>query len=200
MRPRDAVLVVAAHLRRVRHLVERRVRGPRGDRVHRNPVRAELDGERLRQAEDAALRGHVGGELGDRLDVDDRGDVDDPPAASLRDHLASGGPTAVVVAVQVGGEQAVPVLVGHLEERLHHQARRAVHPDVDPAPRLDRTPRELVDVGGIPGVALEDDRVAPLLADRGRRSFSLGGRAPVVERDVRPRARECDCRRLADPL
>jgi len=39
--------------------------------------------------------------------------------------------------VQVGGEQAVPVVVSQLEERLHHQPGRVVDPDVDPAPRLD---------------------------------------------------------------
>ena len=197
---RDAVLVVAAHLGRVGDRVQRRVGRPRREGVDGDPVRPELDGERLRQPEDPALRGHVRRQLRDRLHVDDRRDVDDPAAAALGDHLPGGGPAAVVVAVQVRRQQAVPVVVGHLQERLHHQARGVVHPDVDPAPGRHRLAGQLVDVRGIAAVALEDDRLGPRRPDLRGRSLGLRRCALEVEGDLRARPRERDRRGGADAL
>ncbi len=76
-----------------------------------------------------------------------------------RDHATCGCAAAVEVAVQVRAQQSVPVVVGRLDDRLDHQPRGVVHPDVDAAPvRLDAC-RERLDGVGIAGVAGHEDAV-----------------------------------------
>ena len=79
------------------------------------------------------------------------------PPVPWAHHRAGGGAAAVEVAVQVGGQQPVPVLVGGLQQRLDHQPGRVVDPDVDAAERLDGRLREPLDVFDAPGVALQHE-------------------------------------------
>ena len=152
---------------------------PGAMRVDGDAVRGELERERPRQRDDAALGGDVGGEVCERLDVGGRADVEDPPTRPLLGHHARGGATAVEVPVQVGGEHAVPVLVRHLEQRLDEQPRRVVDPDVDATEAVDGRVRQALDVLAPSGVADQHERVTARLAHR-----SLGRRS-LLERHAR---------------
>ena len=136
-------------------LVHRRVGGAGRDRVDGDAVRGELDRERLGERDDRPLGGGVRAEAADDEDVGGRAHVDDPSALALLDHLPRRGAAAVEVAVQVRGEQPVPVVVGRLDDRLHDQPRRVVHPDVDAAEALDCELGQPVDGRAVAGVPLE---------------------------------------------
>ena len=53
----------------------------------------------------------------------------------------------------------MPVLVGGLQQRLDHQARGVVDPDVDAAERVNRRRREPLDIFDAPGVALQHELI-----------------------------------------
>ena len=72
---RDALPVRTPHLGRVRLGVERRVDRSRGERIHGDPRRAELDGECLRQRHHRALGGGVRTDSSDSDDSRDRGQL-----------------------------------------------------------------------------------------------------------------------------
>ena len=80
-------------------------------------------------------------------------------AAPCRDHPPRRGAAAVEVAVQVRAQQAVPVLVRGLDDRLHHQARGVVDPDVDPAPLSGDALGERSRRPRVAGVARDEDAV-----------------------------------------
>ena len=132
---------VAPHLRRVGVAVQRRVGRAGRERVDGDPVRRELDarasssGRRSPPWRRCRRRSSASGWMSAaELTLTIR-----PPA--LLDHLPRRGAAAAEVSVQVGREQAVPVLVGRLEERLHEQPRGVVHPDVDAAEAARVRPR-----------------------------------------------------------
>ena len=150
-----------------------------GDRVHRDPGRRELQRKRPRERDDAALRGRVGGEVRERLDVGGGGDVEDPPTRALLGHAQGRGPAAVEVAVEVRGQESVPVVVGGLDDRAHEQARRVVDPDVDAAESLHGGVGEPLDVLGATRVTRQHQRLATVVADRHL------GLHRLVERDAR---------------
>jgi hypothetical protein len=89
----------------------------------------------------------------------------------------------------------VPVVVGGLDGRLHHQARRVVHPHVETSPPLERTPCELVRGRRITGIGDGELELSARLLDRG--AGLVGG----LERDARdpgPGARSRDRDGLPD--
>ena len=146
----------------------------------RDPVRRELDGERPREADDAALRRDVGRQVRERLHVGGRADVDDPPAAR-RGHVARGDPAAPDVAEEVDVEQVAPVLLGRLEKGLHQRPGGVVDPDVESPVRLDRGCGGALEVGRHPGVA--DEMGRPASSDRRP--------PPAWRRRRRARGRRC---------
>src|SRR6185503_9822585 len=103
-------------------------------------------------------------QVGDHENVGGAGDVDDAPAGAGIHHRPAGRAAAVEVAVQVRRQQAVPVVVGRLQQGLDHQASGVVDPDVDPAEALDGQRGQLVDLGTVAGVARDQQAVDAVLA------------------------------------
>jgi hypothetical protein len=61
--------------------------------------------------------------------------------------------------VQVATENAVPVLVAHLDNGPDEQPRRVVHPDVDAAPLVNHAPGKPIDSFSVARVAVDEDAV-----------------------------------------
>jgi hypothetical protein len=115
-------------------------RGP--DRARRDAVAADVvagvvEGDGRRQADDAALRGGVGGDGLLRREGLDRGGVDDraaPASAHLRDRVLAGEERPL----QVGVDLEVPVLDRQLLDRAVADHAGAVVEDVDAPERVHR--------------------------------------------------------------
>jgi hypothetical protein len=122
--------------------------------------------ERRRHPEEPGLRRGVV-DLADVAHLpDDRGDVHDPPGPAL-DHVVKHRLGHEERAGEVDGDDLVPVLVGHLEDRLVRGDPRVVDEDVQPAVVLDdladrapavlrRADVALVDRAGAPSRASSD--------------------------------------------
>ena len=105
------------------------------------------------------------------------------------------GAAAVDVAVEVHREEAVPIVVGRLEEGLDDQPGGVVDPDVDAAEAFYGLLGEPLDVAGIARVAGEHERFATGFADG---TLGLGRLLERHAGDVGARLRERDRDRLAD--
>src|SRR6058998_3307920 len=191
------------------------------DGVHRDAVAADVARGDAREPRDAVL-GRAVVRL-PRVAVDARGgrDRDDPPAPLLA-HAAGGVPGAVEGALQVDGDDRVPLLLAHVEDHPVAQDAGVVHQDVDRAELLDRRLDDALggrEVGDAVGVgdrppAAGADRLHHFVGDapRGAAAVDLGAevvddhRGPLGREqlgdgaaDAAPRAR--DDRRLAlEPL
>ena len=116
-------------------------RRPGRDRVHADPVRAELERHRLRQPPDRVLRRAVVREPGAaRVDRVDRRDVDDRAAVALLPHLRRGGPDAEERAADVDAEDAVELGRRHVLEQEVREHAGVVDEHVEPAEALDGGP------------------------------------------------------------
>ncbi len=118
------------------------------------------------------------------------------PGPGCSAHPLGGRLAAVEVAVQVGRQQAVPVLARGLEEGPHHDPGGVVDPDVETAPALHGRVREGLDVRLVAGVALQDERLAALGLDASRRL----GRARRVALEVARHVGSLPCQRHGDGL
>ena len=152
---------------------------PRRDRVDRDPLGTELEGQRLGEADDTRLGRHVVGHerlpaLGAR-----RGDVDDPPPAFL-DHVWHDGLTAVERTGETDGKDLVPLLEGDGEERIEPLQAGVVHQDGRPAEAGAHLLHTGVDLGAVGDVDGYADGGAAGRLDLGRRLF---GRAAVPIED-----------------
>src|ERR1700730_9315118 len=133
----------------------------RADRVAGDAGRAGLFRDRLRQADQRVLAGHIRGDRGLAVLALDRGDVDDPPGF-LREHVAQRLAAGPERRVQVPPDGVVPVLVGQVRHRRGlDQAAGVVDEDVDAAEPLDRAVHHRVDVFADGDVTL--DEVASLV-------------------------------------
>ena len=85
--------------------------------VDRDAHRRELHGQRLRERDDTALRGRIGRHAR-RARLSTRGgDVDDATPLG-RKHVGQHGLRTHEHALEIDGHDAIPVLLGHLHERL----------------------------------------------------------------------------------
>jgi len=133
-------------------------------------------------ADDARLGGGVVG-LAEVADLPGGGaDADDPPALALLAHPDRGGPGAGEGAAQVGGDDGVELLIGHLPHRGVAQDARVVDQDVEPAVLGDGAVDE-----GLGGLAAADgDDLGDGGAARGGDCVDGGGRdvgVDVVDHD-----------------
>ena len=158
---RDALLVVRAHLRRVRRPVERRVGRARRQRVDRDPVRAELDRERLRERPgrrpSPCSRPRAPRSAGCR----DRGDVDD--AARPRRHHLARPRRGSRRSSRAGWRPCRPCQSSSVVSRNGFTISRAalLTQMSIPPQRRDGLGGQLVDVAGVARVAAEHDHLAP---------------------------------------
>jgi hypothetical protein len=114
-----------------------------------------LPGQRRREAEEAGLRRGVV-RLADVAGLpDDRGDVDNPPRTAL-DHVLQRGAGHEEGAREVDGQDLVPVLVGHLEDRLVGRDAGVVDEDVQAPVVIDDLLHGAPAVLGRADVALMD--------------------------------------------
>ena len=163
------------------------------------PWARQFDPGGARQHPHAALRQAIGGVARHRPVLVHRGDVDDPPAAALRDHLLGGDLGAEERALQVDRHHPVVFGLGGVERRgagfdagvvdHHVEATELRHRRVDQ--RL-----KLVDAAD---VGVDADR---LLAERGDLALQRFGRRgvdDVVDDNVGARLGEAERNRLADP-
>src|SRR5579884_213446 len=95
-------------------------------------VRRPLEGELLRQERDAALAGAVRRPVLERHDAHRGGEVDDGPAAGAH-HDPRGGLRAKEEPLEVGVEDLVPLLLGHLERGAPDVDAGVVDENVDAA-------------------------------------------------------------------
>ncbi len=112
------------------------------------------------------------------------------PGPVLRRHLPRRGPAPEHVAVQVGRQQAVPLLGLELEEGLDEDARGVVDPDVEAAPALHDLVGHVVDVGLVRGRALDDQRLSTVGLDEAPRDGRALGILLEVAGHVGALARE----------
>ena len=140
-----------------------RSRWPRGDRIHPDPVRREVERRRSGERFDAALRRVVGAHLPVRAVGRERADVDDRARSTGIDEASGDEAGAEEHAREVRADDFVPAF-GCLVEQVGHRAREGgvVDQDVDAteggAGRSDEPFRlgRAADVGG------DGDDLAPL--------------------------------------
>ena len=168
----------------------RRRRG--AEDVHPDPVHAELEAQRIAEADDAALRRGVIRDPRAPFDGHTGGDVDDA-AAPLLDHMRRGGLDGAERPLQVGLHHGVEVLLRHVPDHVDAGVSRVVDQAVDAPERVDGGPDD------VPGTLHRCDGVvgrrglAALSADERRRLVGHGGaaaraarrRAEVVDHDLR---------------
>src|SRR5436309_9071114 len=118
------------------------------DGVHRDAVAADVARGDAREPRDAVL-GRAVVRL-PRVAVDARGgrDRDDPPAPLLA-HAAGGVPGAVEGALQVDGDDRVPLLLAHVEDHAVAQDAGAGDERIEAAPGLERRADDAR--GAVPG-------------------------------------------------
>src|SRR5437899_1968362 len=158
---------------------------PRRHGVHQDLARGKLLGHRLREPDEARLRGGVVRLAFVAGDPHDARDVDDPTPAPL-DHPAGGVLRHQEGALEVGVEHGVPVVFVDAEQQVIPRGARVVHEHVDLLEfLLDRRDRllYLCRLGDVARVA------ARPVAERPRR---LLGARPIAAQDrhLRPRPRQ----------
>ncbi len=146
------------------------------DRVHRDPLGGEFEGERGREGDEAALGGSIGGAARSAAQARDRGGVDNRAARGLRE-MGDRGAAGQEGAAQVDGHETVPVGGGRGGGVAHDLDARDVDQDVEAAEGGD----SLGDHAG--GVSLLRD----IAGDRGgtRRAGGVGdGGGAVGQREA----------------
>ncbi len=152
----------------------------RDDRVDGDVAAGELERPGARERDDAGLGGGVV-RLAEVAELTGwRADDDDAPALALLAHLDRGGSGARERAAQVGLDDEVEVLVGHLPQHLVAQhagvgdhdvetpelADRTIRPD--PAPRRCRRPRRSAATARPPASLICRDGLRGGMPHRGR--------------------------------
>ena len=143
---RDAHPLSRAAERAVHHI---RISRAGADGVHGNVVRRQLECEHLREPDNGELRRRVAAVLRLRDPPGQRRDVDDAPALALLDQRLRDSLAAVVDAVQVHVDLALPLLVLHLPEVLLTGDKReagVVDEYVDPSELRDGLFHQLADL------------------------------------------------------
>jgi len=107
----------------------------RADGVHRDPQLRDLEGDGLREPDDAVLGRHVGALVGRGHQAVDRGDVDHAPPAALL-HARERRARGVEGRGEVDREDRVPALHGELVHGGDVLDARVVHQDVERAELL----------------------------------------------------------------
>ena len=100
--------------------------------------------------------------------------------------------------MQVRRQQAVPLLVGGLQQRLDEQPGRVVDPDVDPAEAIHRELAQCVDLRRVAGVARDQDAVGAGLPHPGLGRLGAVRIGLVDPCDGSPRRAQRDGDRAAD--
>ncbi len=175
--------------------------GHRGDRVGRDPVPMQAERRAADQGDDPALGRAVVG-LGHAPLVVAAGEADQCAAALLLAHDRRRGPEDRERALQVGGEDRVPLLLGHVEEHPFTQDPGHADDPVEPSVLRQRRLHDPLSARHRGDVVGHRDRLPArrpdLLGDRPRdlagRRGAVDGDAVVVDDDPRPlrRRRERD--------
>ena len=167
-----------------------------GDGVHAHAVGGPFHGQGAGQAGHARLAGRVGRDLVQAHEGGERADVDDPPVAPL-DHGAAEDLAGAEGAGEVGLQDVVPLLLGHLEAGHPPRLARAVDEDVDRAEGGDARGQQALERRAVGHVARLPQRAPAARLDlRGHFVDQLP--PPPGGDDVRPRLGQAQGQRAAD--
>ena len=148
----------------------------RRERVHADAVARPLERVLGRHLDERGLGGGVGGDAGPLPQPEDRGDVDDGTGTLVRHQPPDGGDRDTAGAVEVDGEDLVPVGVGLVERGGGLGNTAVVDDDVDGAEcglGLGEGGVDRCAVGHVHGD--DDDAAAEAVAERLHRPDAAGG-------------------------
>ena len=162
---------------------------------------AVLEGEALREVDDARLRRPVRGVVGRAGHAAHRPDVHDRAAAALVEHDLDDLARHEEHVAEVHADDEVPLLVGPLVRRLPRRERVLTtddrDEDVDAAELLDGRPHDARHLGGFADVGGDGDGSRARGRELARDPFGALG-LQVDDRDAGTRRAECQRHRPAD--
>src|SRR5215510_1726467 len=164
-----------------------RIDNPRAHRVHSDPPRTELLGERPHQRLERRLGSADEAIGGDRSLSPEAGHRDDP---ATRRHERQGALREQIQRERVRFHAPPPVLQRHLHRGPEDAARGVAHHDVEPVEVLSELGKQLVHALGLPDSRLDRAGAAPHAADLGAERLSLLVAVVVVHGDVATRGGE----------
>ena len=153
---------------------ELRERGPRPQVVHGDLVRSQFRGQRATEGFNASFAGRVVTAVGLAQHGVNAGYGDDPAPVSLLNHLPSALLRTEEHAFQVGAEDEVPVILGHVNDLGETDDAGVVHQNVELAQETDGLGKCGLHLARKPHIAAAEMSPSALVADPGDHLFGLG--------------------------